>query len=210
MDVYNGLIADECGAMGFGGEYQQNATGTYRCNAGFFNGSDTSDTLVVLGTATLGGTLKLFTTPGTEPQPGDTLTIVTCASRVGTFANVLWNDGPIEGHAEILYGPTWVKVAIPNSVGVGDPTPPRALRFVSSRGPSGPEFRLELPEAADVDVKLYDVAGRRRAVLAHGSLPAGTHRIAVPASQAAGVVFARAEIRSAGGREVRTARLVLP
>jgi hypothetical protein len=182
--INNGWIdvngtSDAWATLGVGGSFQQTASGVYECNVGSPSASDASDTLLVLGPATLGGGLYLNTTPGFEPQPGDTLTVLLCASRIGTFDLVLWDGQPITGHAEVLYGPTSVKIVVPGLVGVSNPGVPVALRFVASAGPRGAAFLLDLPADSDVDVQLYDVAGRRRAVLARGPLAAGSHRIDV-------------------------------
>ena len=211
----NGLIRpadlpDETATLAVGTTFQQTTSGTLECNVGSPASSEDSDTLLVLGQATLAGTLALRTTTGFEPHPRDTLTVLVCGSRVGTFNSVMWNGQPLAGQAEVLYGPTSVKIAMPGLVGVPEPGVPAALRFVASAGPRGAAFLLDLPANADVDIELFDVAGRRRAVLAHGPLAAGSHRIDAPDRIARGVYFAQARVRTAGERAVRSARIVLP
>jgi hypothetical protein len=62
------------------------------------------------------------------------------------------------------------------------------------RGPA--RFRFSLPERADVDVSLFDVSGRRVAVLAAGPHEAGVHTLAwSPGPEGAGVYFARLATR---------------
>ena len=60
-------------------------------------------------------------------------------------------------------------------------------------------FELVLPDAAVVDVELFDAAGRRVATLAQGPFVAGRHTLNVPQSQrlASGMYFARANVRTA-------------
>jgi hypothetical protein len=89
-------------------------------------------------------------------------------------------------------------------VGVPDsPALPARLALVALAN----GFRLELPGAADVEVRAYDVSGREVARLASGSLSAGVHPLAFTAP-ARGVYFARATVKGATGAEVRTARIV--
>jgi len=56
---------------------------------------------------------------------------------------------------------------------------------------------LELVRAAYVDVRMYAADGRRAAVLARGYLPAGVHRLNLPASTAPGVYIACGKVGSA-------------
>ena len=94
---------------------------------------------------------------------------------------------------------------IPGTSPVGD------IRFVTLGFAGELAFELDLPEAADVDVRLFDVAGRVVARLTRAALPAGRHRVTPSANRAAlesGVYFARAIVRTPGGQFVRTARAV--
>jgi endonuclease/exonuclease/phosphatase family metal-dependent hydrolase len=69
------------------------------------------------------------------------------------------------------------------------------------------ELRLALPQAADVDLKVYDVTGRIVRTLAAGQLPAGEHRVFwdgrddVGAEAASGIYFCGATVGD--WREVR-------
>lgn len=78
---------------------------------------------------------------------------------------------------------------------------------------SGSRVRLELPVAADVDVSVYDLSGRRLARLAHGRMRAGSHGLAwdrgawrggASRGSAApyGMCFIRMEARPVGGAPV--------
>jgi hypothetical protein len=86
---------------------------------------------------------------------------------------------------------------------------PAALKFQAR----GVGFSLELPEAAEVSVRVYDVQGRERGVLAQGTLQPGVHDFSMRSGDASklprGMYFARAELRLAGRVEVRTARIAL-
>jgi tetratricopeptide (TPR) repeat protein len=88
---------------------------------------------------------------------------------------------------------------------------PAALGFTGLSTPDGAAaFELALPAQAEVEVSLYDIAGRQVARLHEGQLAPGWHRLAVPLGRLArGVYFGRSEIASGGARESRTARIVL-
>jgi hypothetical protein len=72
---------------------------------------------------------------------------------------------------------------------------PTALEFAlegsnPARGPA--RFRFALPERADVDVSIFDVTGRRVAVLAEGAHEAGVHAASwSPGREGPGLYFAR-------------------
>jgi hypothetical protein len=107
-----------------------------------------------------------------------------------------------------VYGSAGVTLEAQSTVGVIEPVAlPRVLRLA----PLGMGFVLELPEAADVSVRVYDVRGREVAMLAEGARPAGFH--ALDLAKAApglgnGIYFARATVTGAAGRDVKTARVV--
>ncbi len=69
----------------------------------------------------------------------------------------------------------------------------------------GARFRLTLESAADVDVSLQDVAGRRVARIARGAYEAGPHDLAVGEGMAPGVYFL--VVRALG--ETRAMRVVI-
>ncbi|MBI5837141.1 MAG: carbohydrate binding domain-containing protein [Candidatus Eisenbacteria bacterium] len=96
-------------------------------------------------------------------------------------------------------------------------TPPSTLALAALRNPArGPlEFELRLTSAADVEVTVYDLAGRAVAQPHRGSLPAGTRTLnwdgrgAGGARCAAGLYFVRAVARSQAATTVRTTRIAL-
>ena len=84
-------------------------------------------------------------------------------------------------------------------VGINEPRPAGA---VSPRGAllaADGRIALVLPQAADVDIRVYAADGRRVAVLARGRLPAGLHRFELPTSAAPGVYIVNGR---AGGTPV--------
>ena len=102
----------------------------------------------------------------------------------------------------------------PCALVAADEPAPRELDFALAganpvRGPA--RFRFALPQAGHVDVAVYDVAGRRVALLADGQYEAGVHTVAWdPAaggsSRHAGMYFARLV---AGGKSLGRRVVVL-
>jgi len=152
---------------------------------------------------------------GHMPLVGDVFTVLTAGSRTGTFGTVTFNGGPSAGVVSIAYTATSVVVIVTGTpTGVGDSGAVSgsvsALRFASTGGARAPEFALDLPDACAARVILLDVMGRQVATLANGTLSAGRHLLNVDADRVGnGVYFARAEVRTANGRWVRTARAVV-
>jgi hypothetical protein len=100
-----------------------------------------------------------------------------------------------------------------DATGVGDP-PVRTLAFIAPRPnplSSGCTIGFDLPRAADAELSIFDLGGRRVATLASGSQDAGRHLLHWDATDAsgarlgAGIYFAR--FHTAGLE--RTARLVV-
>ena len=109
-------------------------------------------------------------------------------------------------------------IAEPSSCGplaVGDGERPAELAFaLAGANPvSGPtQFRFALPFESDVSVAIYDVIGRRVALLADGFYEAGVHTVAwnpavLGTRRSAGVYFAR---MSAGDRHLGQRVIVMP
>ncbi len=88
------------------------------------------------------------------------------------------------------YGPT-ESVVVPGGtqrLALDEPYPNPANSSVN--------FAFTLPEAQSVSLSIYDLAGRRVAVLTEGELPAGRHAVAWDcAREASGVYLLRLETR---------------
>jgi fibronectin-binding autotransporter adhesin len=216
----NGVIdpSTTTGSMGMlkvQGSFQQSATGHYRVNLDT-SGGQVSDLLMISGNATLDGTLDITTAPGFTGSPGQTFPILFCSSVSRTFAAVTWNGHPLNGEATIQYGAELVNVVMPGVSGVGSPgsTPelPSMLHFTPSGTYEHPEFALDLPDVAQVIVKVFDVRGREIATLFEGTLDPGRRRFHLAGGSlrlASGTYFGRATVEIAGRTTVRTARTVL-
>jgi len=72
---------------------------------------------------------------------------------------------------------------------------------------------LELPQAADVEGRVYDAAGREVARIAEGAREAGVYRFALGRSGGAGlpngIYFGRMVVTKAGVREVLQSRIAV-
>lgn len=85
--VSSGLVAPglSAGLLNVGGNYTQTATGSYGVEIGGLAPGTQHDRMAVTGSAGLAGTLNVSLIGGFNPAPGDSFTILTCASRSGTF-----------------------------------------------------------------------------------------------------------------------------
>lgn len=97
-----------------------------------------------------------------------------------------------------------------SAVAVGDEVPAEFGLSVAGANPSRglPSLRFSLPQPSRVTIALYDVAGRRVALLANGEFPAGYHATPVRgAVLPGGVYFAKMDVAGTGKSFVR--RLVI-
>jgi hypothetical protein len=199
------------GAITMSGDFLQTSSGHYRVVLGA-TASKKCDSLVVGGAATLAGTLDLVEDPSFASAAGDTLTILMCGSRSGTFNTVTWNGQALTGQVQVLYQPGAVRLIMNGTTAV-DPAPSiEAVRFAAAGSVSSPTFLLDLPETAHVRITLFDVMGREVAELFDGMLPAGEHRIGPDSGsrgRPSGTYFARAVIRARTTRIERMARALL-
>jgi hypothetical protein len=115
-----------------------------------------------------------------------------------------------EGTAITMPHATRVSSAVVTDVGMsfGGGT---ELRFARVGNAGTVAFELGLPDAADVEVALYDVAGRRVATLSDGALPAGRHTLSVPGRKrlSSGMYFARAVVRTPERSVERVAKAIV-
>jgi hypothetical protein len=169
------------------------------------------DLLQSTSIVTTAGALDVHLLPGFVPSAGEEFTLITCASRSGTFSSVTYEGNPVSGRFTILYNPTSVVLHVNGFVDApGEPALPRAVSFVGRSVPGGDaRFELALPEAARVVVRLHDSAGRRVATLADADFPAGTHVLRPGIALPGGVYFGRATVRTAAARTVRTAKVAV-
>lgn len=201
--VNAGEVAPSITASGLNvaGDFAQGATGRLTLGVAGYT-ADAMSHFNVSGAAALGGTAHVTAANGFVPANGKTFPVLACAARTGEFAVV---DGDMGVALTPLYDAASVQIQTPFPAGVDGADLPRVLRFA----PRGAGFALELPAAATVDVRAYDVAGRLVAVLATGARPAGVHALALPGGALArGVYFARASVVTGGRARVLDARLV--
>jgi hypothetical protein len=84
------------------------------------------------------------------------------------------------------------------------------LRFYARADAS---FALELPQAAELDGRVYDAAGREVARIADGAREAGVYTFALGRSGGAGlpngIYFGRMVVSMAGAREVLQTKIAV-
>lgn len=94
-----------------------------------------------------------------------------------SFANLIYHD-PAPGNSEILY--LRGRIPVKPKPGVDEGRKHQGLLFDLEQSDfSKPVLSFYLPEAADVELALYDQAGRRVATLAQGWIGKGSYRIAL-------------------------------
>ncbi len=101
------------GTLSVAGAYQQTASGILDVQlAGLTPGTE-YDRLIVSGSATLGGTLRVQIVEPFLPQVGDSFVVLLCASRTGTF---MIHDAdclhPAGKRFRVTYGPSSVTVTV--------------------------------------------------------------------------------------------------
>ncbi len=141
------------------------------------------DVLTVTGDARLAGTIWLQTADDFEPVVGDTFQVMTCASRTGEFDLMYGALG--EGVLyDVLYYDTHVTVVVTQTFSSTDDEPGElpsetsisAISFSSCLVTGGSvQFQLDLPQASDVTIELFDFSGRRVSTIANQFTNAGAH-----------------------------------
>jgi parallel beta-helix repeat protein len=120
---------------------------------------------------------------------------------------------PIAGRPFLGAAPDMGVFEYGSTVGVPDgPLPPArdVLRFAAFGSP-GPRVGVDLtlPSETQATIEVFDISGRRVAVLHEGPLASGSHHLLVPGDAGnSGVLFVRAVLREGSREVVRTARLV--
>jgi hypothetical protein len=170
------------------------------------------DHLRVGGMADFDGTLDVRTLPSFSPSHGDIYDIASYDAFTGSFDTITQDGGPLSGFT-LIYGATSLQLKVTGATDAAPlPAVPGALALASRRTEGGALVELALPQAADVRLKLFDVAGREVAILQEGMVGGGRHEYALAAGRAAlgsGVYFARALVTRDGATESRTARVTL-
>jgi len=143
--------------------------------------------------------------------PGETDTLTVRLNAEGMAPGVyegqvsLRKDDPNGEEAASV--PVTLTVTEGTAVEPGAPQQDEALRVWPNPASGLVRLGLTLPEAAEVAVSVYDVLGRRVAVLAEGRFEAGSHRLAFDASALpAGIYVVRAEV---GGVRTPSQRLTV-
>lgn len=192
------------------GTYRQTSTGALTIELGSHTMSEW-DTLAISGAAVLGGVLDLERLPTFFASSGDPFTIVTFASRSGTFSSVTLDDGPLLGFT-VDYNATNVTLKATGTTLVEPSSAPAMLKLVGHQTELGAEFELALPQDSYVRLSVFDVEGREVAVLRDGREGAGRHAYDFGnglSRVASGVYFGRAIVNADTASKVRTARVMI-
>jgi hypothetical protein len=97
---------DPTGLLYVSGAYNQSATGVLEIELGGYEAGVDADQLEVGQAATLAGTLRIALVDGFRPATGDSFTIMTYASRSGTFDPVELIGFPPEAEVDVQFGST--------------------------------------------------------------------------------------------------------
>ncbi len=210
----NGVVrpGHSAGTLTVDGAFTQGSTGALVVDiAGIAPGQ--ADRLNVTGQATLGGTLEVIAIDGFVVGPGESFTILNCASRAGEFSTVFGKCLAPGVCFDVIYYPDRVDLLareLPAADITEETLLPTELKLVPIPGGTGPaRLRLDLPEAADIRLDIYDVAGRHIDRLIDGMVPAGSREVGWQrrAELRTGVYFARVVARADKSRSERTVRL---
>ncbi len=165
------------------------------------NGAVVWDQIVVADSAALDGTLRVAQLPGLVVAAGDSFPILTCSSRSGTFASIVFDDPYLDNMFDVVYTPTAVVLVARATTGVdlppvGDPSDgipddgviaganPAAfgLRVVASNpftAATGTAFEYDVPASgSSVSLAIFDASGRLVTRLVDAPRSAGTHAAA--------------------------------
>jgi hypothetical protein len=207
------------GELTVGGSYTQTETATCYIEIA---GPDAAqfDRLRITGAAQLAGRLIVEGIGGYVPQIGRRFTILSFASRTGTFTLETGSPGTGFEYVTHYYADrveieiTGAPSALPD--GPSPAAPPAALAFTARPDAGGRAvLALDLPWAAPVEVSLFDFNGRRIALLRRGAEVAGRHAYAWDGIDAggrpspSGVYLARARIAGPDGTIERSVRTLL-
>jgi len=142
------------------------------------------------------------------PPETDFTTGIEYRDGSGTMYGVAYyHDGTLYQGAEPVVAGRAVLFTTYPVVEVSERTTPTVRRLQFGLRPHGEqmEFVLALPTAGDVEIRVFDPAGRRVAVPFRGRLEAGTHRIRTAMKLPTGVYFF--QLRAAG--QTLTRRMVV-
>ena len=174
--VRPGDLVDPTGAFTADAGYEQTDAGTLEIDLGGMVAGDNYDQLVVTGSASLDGTLRLTLVDDYIPTSGDGFTILTADVVSGAFETIQTPDGL---EVEATYNTGSVVVTVIGEVTVETENQAAEVE-VTSLLPNYPNpfsssttMVVELADAADVRLVIYDLLGREVATVFDGRLPSG-------------------------------------
>jgi hypothetical protein len=207
------------GELTIDGDYVSDASAVHRIE---IEGAGQNDVLTVTGDAAFAGVIEVIPLASFTPSAGDSFLVSTFGTRSGSFSGVV--NCPWPGQCmDVAYVGDAVYLVVTGAptTGVGDDEPgaddpPEVIAFAARSLTDGSvRFSLDLPEPADVGMELYDVRGRRVAVIRDGYESAGRHaftwhgRGAHGGDVSSGVYFARTRVTTVDRTEVHTGKVVM-
>jgi hypothetical protein len=214
-DLVNGATVapgNSVGTLHLAGDFVQTAGGWLEIEVlGTEEGA--FDRLDIEGNATLGGTLVVPSREGAMVNDGDSVTVMTFASRTGIFDRVMGCPAPAICVDEV-YTDTSLVLVIRRiaPAGVEGGSPPDAIRLAARSDPGGSIVcQLDLPDESEVDLALFDVSGRRIGPAIRGTRPAGQNEIRFgdAGDLPSGIYFTRAIVRSVRETVLRKATVLV-
>jgi hypothetical protein len=218
------------GTLAINGDYAQTGAATCYIELGGPNAGE-YDRLQVSGQATLSGRLFVKPINGYVPAIGARFTILTFGSRVGTFTVETGYPG-VGLQYDTYYYPDRIEIEVygdPSAVtepgtadGTGDDpvTPelvvPSTVALTARSQASGQiTLALDLPQAAEVELSLFDFNGRRVACLRQGPEAFGRRTFTWNGMGSggelcpSGIYLARARVQTPDGTTERHARVLI-
>lgn len=144
------------------------------------------DRLAVTGTAELGGTLRIVLTDGFLPDDGDRFLLIPAAAVAGSFDALDLPEG-VEAFVEATDEGVELVIGLPvanEDDGSGADLPSAFALHAPAPNPvlSRTTLRYDLPEIARVRLVLFDVLGRRVAVVEDEERAMGQHEVTLDAA----------------------------
>lgn len=218
------------GELTIAGSYAQSESGTCHIELAGPNAGQ-HDHLRVAGAATLAGRLIVQAVDGYLPPVGTSFTIMDFASRTGTFTLETGSPGSGLEYTTQYYDDrvvitiTSAPSSVPDGEEIADASEeepvepempaevlPATVAFSAHPQTGGAAaIELALPWDAIVEVSLFDLTGRRIALLRQGPESAGTHSYRWDGGSrcASGVYLARVRVNGAGKMLERCVRTLL-
>lgn len=199
---------DSTGVFTVRAGYEQTAQGTLEIDFGGTTVGEDYDRLAVTGEAVLGGTLRLGLVDGHVPVIGESYTILTAGSVVGTFGTV---EEPPDVELDVGYAGTEVTATVTAVTVDNEKDPVLPLDFALHPiypNPFNPQavIPFSVAEVGRVRLAVYDLLGRSVATLVDEVKQTGSHKTIFNGRELGGGVYL---VRMTVGDFTQTRRVTL-